>query len=55
MTGKFKDGVCGKQILEFVGLTAKLYSYVISGEEHEKWKGIRKAVAKNRITHDDNT
>jgi len=43
VTGKFKDGVCGRQILEFVGLRAKLYSYVMAGEEHEKCKGIKKA------------
>ena len=27
--GIFKDEVCGKQIVEFVGLRAKLYSYLM--------------------------
>jgi len=51
--GMFKDEACGKQIQEFIGLRAKLYSYKIAGEEHKKCKGIIKAVVKNRITHDD--
>jgi len=34
--GKFKDEACGKQIEEFVGLSAKLYSYKMTGEDHKK-------------------
>ena len=51
--GMFKDEACGKQIEEFVGLRAKLYSYKIAGKEEKKCKGIKKVVVKNRITHDD--
>ena len=51
--GMFKDEACGKQIEEFVGLRAKLYSYKMAGEEKKKCKGIKKVVVKNRITHDD--
>ena len=52
--GMFKDEACGKQIEEFVGLRAKLYSYKISGEEdHKKCKGVKKAVVRKTITHDD--
>ena len=53
--GMFKDEACGKQIKEFVGLRAKLYSYKISDEadEHKKCKGIKKNVVKKTITHED--
>ncbi len=53
--GMFKDEAAGKQIGEFVGLRAKLYSYKMSGEgdEHKKCKGIKKNVVKKTITHDD--
>ena len=51
--GMFKDEAGGKQIEEFVGLRAKLYSYTMAGEDHKKCKGIKKAVVKKRITHDD--
>lgn len=42
----FKDEACGKQIEEFVGLRAKLYSYKMAGEEKKKCKGIKKVVVK---------
>ena len=51
--GKFKDEACGKQIEEFVGLRAKLYSYKMTGEDHKKCKGIKKNIIKKAITHDD--
>ena len=51
--GMFKDEACGKQIEEFVGLRAKLYSFKLSDEEHKKCKGIKKNVIKKAITHDD--
>ena len=52
--GMFKDEVEGKVIDEFVGLRAKLYSYkMFVGEESEKCKGIKKAVVKKSITHED--
>ena len=44
--GMFKDEACGKQIEEFVGLRAKLYSYKMAGEEHKKCKGVKKNVVK---------
>ena len=38
--GMFKDEAGGKQIFEFVGLTAKLYSYkMLDGSEENKCKG----------------
>ena len=49
--GMFKDKACEKQIEEFVGFRAKLYSYTTEEEEHKKCKGIKKDVFKNRITH----
>jgi len=51
--GKFKDEACGKQIEEFVGLRAKLYSYKMTGEDHKKCKGIKKNIIKKAISHDD--
>lgn len=51
--GMFKDEAGGKQIEEFVGLRAKLYSYRMDGEDHKKCKGVKKYVVKKRITHDD--
>jgi len=49
----FKDEAGGKQIEEFVGLRAKLYSYKVSGEHHKKCKGVKKAVVRKSLTHDD--
>ena len=49
----FKDEACGKQIEEFVGLTAKSYLYKVANEEHKKCKGIKKNVIKKSITHED--
>jgi len=52
--GMFKDEVGGKQIEEFVGLRAKLYSYkMFEGEETKKCKGVKKAVIQKSITHED--
>jgi len=52
--GMFKDEASGKQIDEFVGLRAKLYSYkMFAGDEHKKCKGIKRNVAKTTLTHDD--
>ena len=35
--GMFKDEACGKQIVEIVGLRAKLYSYkMLDGSEDKK-------------------
>ena len=52
--GMFKDEAAGKQITEFVGLRAKLYSYRVEEEyEEKKCKGIKKAVIKKTITFND--
>jgi len=51
--GMFKDEAMGKQIDEFVGLRAKLYSYKMYEGKETKCKGITKAVIKNSITHED--
>ena len=43
----FKDEAGGKQIVEFVGLRAKLYSYkMLNGYEDKKCKGVTKNVTK---------
>ena len=50
----FKDETGEKQIVEFVGLRAKLYSYkMIDGSEDKKCKGVTKNVTKRSIQFDD--
>ena len=52
--GMFKDEVCGKEIVEFVGLRAKVYSYkMLDGSEDKKCKGVTKNVTKRSIHFDD--
>ena len=52
--GMFKDEAAGKQIAEFVGLRAKLYSYRVEESYEEKeCKGVKKAVIKKTITFND--
>ena len=52
--GMFKDEASGKQIVEFVGLRAKLYSYIVEDSyEEKKCKGVKKAVIKKTITFND--
>ena len=52
--GMFKDEAAGKIIIEFVGLRAKLYSYLMDeGKEHKKCKGIKKQVVATSIKHED--
>ena len=52
--GIFKDEAAGKQIAEFVGLRAKLYSYrVEEGYEEKKCKGVKKAVIKKTVSFND--
>ncbi|XP_072018277.1 uncharacterized protein [Amphiura filiformis] len=52
--GMFKDEAGGKQITEFVGLRAKLYSYRMhEGKEEKRCKGVKKAVVERKITFDD--
>ena len=50
----FKYETSGKQIVEFVGLRAKLYSYeMLHGSEDKKCKGVTKKVTKRSIQFDD--
>ena len=50
----FKDKAGAKQIVEFVGLRAKLYSYkMLDGFEDKKCKGVTKNVTKRSIQFDD--
>ena len=50
----FKDEAGEKQIVEFVGLTAKLYCYqMLDGSEDKKFKGVTKNVTKRSIKFDD--
>ena len=51
--GMFKDETGGKQILEFVGLRAKLYSYRMRETEEKRCKGVKKAVVKKTIAFSD--
>jgi hypothetical protein len=52
--GMFKDEACGKQIVGYVGLRAKLYSYLmLEGDEHKKCKGVKKKTVEKTITFDD--
>ena len=52
--GMFKDEAAGKIIIVFVGLRAKLYSFIMEdGKEHKKCKGIKKQVVESSITHED--
>ena len=52
--GMFKDEAAGKNIKEFVGLRAKLYSYKMEeGKENKRCKGIKKAVVERTIRHED--
>ena len=52
--GRFKYEAAGKQIVKFVGLRAKLYSYkMLNGSEDEKCKGLSKDVTKKSIAFVD--
>ena len=52
--GMFKDEASGKQIVEFVGLRSKLYSYkMLDGSEDKNCKGVTKNVTKRSIQFDD--
>ena len=53
VTGMFKDEAGGKQIEEFVGLRAKLYSYKLHEKEHKRCKGVKRNVLAKSITHED--
>ena len=50
----FKDEAGGKQIVEFVGLRAKLYFYkMLDGFEVKKCKGVTQNFTKRSIQFDD--
>ena len=54
VSGMFKDEAGGKQIVELVGLRAKLYSYkMLDGPEYKKCKGVTKNDTKRSIQFDD--
>ena len=48
--GLFKDELGGKIMIEFVGLRAKTYAYLMDDDsEHKKAKGTKKCVMKRRL------
>ena len=52
--GMFKDEAAGNGIKEFVGLRAKLYSFImVNGKENKRCKGVKKQVVESSITHED--
>ena len=52
--GKFKDEAATNPIVEFVGLTSKMYSYIKNDEESRQTaKRIKKNVIKTYIKHED--
>ena len=52
--GMMKDEAAGKNIKEFVGLRAKLYSFIMDdGAESKKCKGVKKQVVESSIKHED--
>ena len=54
MLGMFKDEAGGKQIVEFVGLRAKLYSHkMLDCSEDKKYKGMTKNVTRRSTEFDD--
>ncbi len=54
VVGMMKDECGGRQIIKFVGLRSKLYSYEMAdGTQVKKCKGIRKYIIKNEIITED--
>ena len=50
--GMMKDETCGQPIVDFVGLRAKNYSFILEDSSKRKCKGIKKDVIK-RMEHKD--
>ncbi|KAK3747524.1 hypothetical protein QZH41_003651 [Actinostola sp. cb2023] len=48
--GMMKDETAGNEIVEFVGLRAKLYAYKIDNIEVKRCKGVKRYVVKNGST-----
>ncbi|WAQ98597.1 hypothetical protein MAR_022970 [Mya arenaria] len=54
VVGMFKDECGGRIMHEFVGLKAKLYSYMMyKGNEEKRCKGVKQSVVKMKIRFDD--
>ena len=54
MIGLFKDGLGGKIMIEFVGLRAKTYAYLMNDDsKHKKTKGKKKCVIKRILKFND--
>jgi len=51
--GMMKDETAGNEIVEFVGLRAKLYAYKIDNIEVKRCKGVKRSVVKSEITFED--
>ena len=52
--GCFKDEAAGIPVVEFVGLRSKMYSYLKdSGKEERTAKGIKKAVIRKELVHEN--
>ena len=51
--GLFKDETSGQPISEFVGLRAKMYSFILGNNEYKTAKGVKKNVIKNELKHSD--
>ena len=49
--GKMKDEAAGEQILEFVGLRSKMYSYITENKESKTAKGIK--YIKKELKHEN--
>ena len=51
--GKMKDETNGKPISEFVGIRAKMYSFLCDNDNIKRAKGISKVVVKKDLKHDN--
>ena len=54
--GMMKDELCGKIMIEFIALRAKLYAYKMLDEknpEEKKCKGVKKCVVEKALSFDD--
>ena len=50
LIGLFKDELRGKMMVEFIGLRAKTYAYLMHDDsEHKKAKGTKNCAIKGRL------